>query len=245
MLGTSTTDGKIIKLWVPFKACCLCFIVLRLYGYTLSTGHWCANKDQEIPLIFKIRFDSDRMNWKQNPPNTFFLQAAVITCPVFRGCSREEQALGGLLQSRCSSNFNPVSTLKAQKTLCSSGLPPLLTDTTVIKRESKIHKSFIEHNTMELTLSVTFLWWIKSHLSQEVASSLYLNCCHCNITGMTADLSLKVHDYSLRTRKVFLSELQSFSMPSYLSVIFSNTGVPNCTIYGLICFFLYILFALC
>lgn len=24
MLGTSTTDGKIIKLWVPFKAC-LCF----------------------------------------------------------------------------------------------------------------------------------------------------------------------------------------------------------------------------
>lgn len=39
MLGTSTTDGKITKLRVPFKTCCLWLTVLRLYGYILSTGH--------------------------------------------------------------------------------------------------------------------------------------------------------------------------------------------------------------
>lgn len=97
MLGTSTTDGKITELWMPFKACCLWFIVLMLYGYTLSTGHRCANKDQETPLIFKIRFDSDGMNWNQNLPNTVFLHAAVITCPAFRGSSREEQGLEDLV----------------------------------------------------------------------------------------------------------------------------------------------------
>lgn len=34
------------------------------------------------------------MNWNQNlTTHLFFLHAAVITCPAFRGCSREEQAL--------------------------------------------------------------------------------------------------------------------------------------------------------
>lgn len=63
---------------------------------------------------------------------------------------------------------------------------------------------------MELTLSVTFLRLIKSHLPQEVASSLYLNCCHCSITGMTADLSLEVHDYSLRTTKSVFVRITEF-----------------------------------
>lgn len=113
----------------------------------------------------------------------------------------------------------------------------------VTKRERKLHKSLIEHNTVELTLSTTFLWqWIKSHLSQELASSLYLNCCHCNSRVNTWQDSWSVFESPWlfsqnQLRKVFLLELQSFSMFSYLSAIFSNTGVPNCTIYGLICFF--------